>query len=97
MGSDEADHWFAVGGSHGILELERPFVQASYGSEPIIERPFPTCRLIDLHRCMIVFHCNGAIANHIEEINLSVNEYRILHLRPEDGSSPFLVGSRSRG
>ncbi|MDE2973215.1 MAG: hypothetical protein OXU64_00635 [Gemmatimonadota bacterium] len=94
MDSDEPGDWFAAGSSHGILDIERPYIQTSYGSEPFIERPFPTCRLIDLHRCMIVFLCNGAVASHIEEINVSVNEYRILDLRREelriDDASPDL-------
>ena len=84
MDGDETDRWFAVGSSHGILEIEKPYIQTSYGSEPFIERPFPTCRLIDLNRCMIVFCCNATIANHIEEISLTANQYRILHLRRDD-------------
>ena len=84
MVTGDTDHWFAVGGSHGIPDIERSNIWTSYGIQPFLERPFPTCRLIDLHRCMIIFHCNGTIANHIERISLTANEYRILHLRRGD-------------
>ena len=81
---DVDEEWFVVGSSSGILEIEKPFIQASYGTEPFLERFAPTCKLIDLHRCMVLFDCNAEVANNIEEIVLYANQYRILHLQKDD-------------
>ena len=81
---DDDENWFAVGSSSGILEIEKHYIQARYGTEPFLDRFFPTCKLIDLHRCMVLFGCNTEIANNIEELVLSANQYRILHLQKHD-------------
>ena len=80
---DDDETWFAVGSSSGILEIEKPFIQTNYGTEPFLERFTPTCKLIDLHRCMIIFDCNEEVANSIEEIVLYANQYRILSLKKD--------------
>ena len=81
---DGGECWFSVGSSRGVLQIERPYIRARYGSEPFLERLCPTCRLIDLHRCMILFDCSAAIAEHVEEVLVSANQYRVLHLRKHD-------------
>ena len=82
--TDEEEQLLAAGESHGVLELDRSFIFANYGSEPFVERFYPTCRLIDLHRSMVLFDCNAELADHIEEISLIANQYRVLQLRRGD-------------
>lgn len=88
---EEVDHWVPANSSSGILEIEKSFIQAIYGTTPFLERITPTCRLIDLDRSMILFDCSAEIADHIENITVWANGYRILDLnrediRPEGGS-----------
>ena len=81
---DDVERWLSFGGSRGVLQIEKPYIRARYGSEPFLERLYPTCRLIDLHRCMILFDCNAAIADHVEEVFVLANQYCVLHLRKHD-------------
>lgn len=81
---DDDESWLPAGSSHGILEIEKPYIHIDYGSTPFIERFSPTCRLIDLDRAFILFDCNADLAGHIEEIIVSANHFRILHLTRAD-------------
>lgn len=88
---DDVERWVSVGSSRGVLQIEKPYIRARYGSEPFLERLWPTCRLIDLHRCMVLFDCNAAIAEHVEEVFVLANQYCVLHLRKHD----FRIGNGS--
>ncbi|MBI1235362.1 MAG: hypothetical protein GC188_01600 [Alphaproteobacteria bacterium] len=77
--------------SSGILEVEQENLFFQTLSEPFIFRFSPTCNLLELNGCLILFDCNQEIAEHIEEISIFANGYELLtipkeKIRIEDGS-----------
>ena len=87
LGDDKADDgesWLPAGSSRGILEIEKTYIHVEYGNTPFIERFSPTCRLIDLDRAFILFDCNSELVDHIDEIIVSANHFRVLHLTRAD-------------
>ena len=90
----DVDRWTAVGTSSGLLQIEQASIYAYYGSEPFLDRFYPTCKLIDLHRCWVIFDCDAKIADNIEEVSLVADQYQILHLIRNDFR--LVDGSRER-
>ena len=80
----DVDNWIPVGRSSGVLQFEKPLIHTNYGSEPFLDRFYPTCKLMDLHRCFVIFDCDAATADHIEEVHLTANQYHLLHLTGDD-------------
>jgi len=70
--------------SSGILEVDRPHLGFRGLSEPFIDRFQPSCKLLDLHGCMIIFESSKELANHIEEIVIVGGGYELLKI-PRSG------------
>ena len=88
----DVDRWTRVGTSSGLLQIEQASIYTHYGSEPFLDRFYPTCKLIDLHRCLVIFNCDAIIAENIEEVDLVADQYHLLHLTRAD----FLIADGSR-
>lgn len=71
-------------GGHGVLEVERRDLHFITLSEPFIFRLEPTCKLVELHRCMITFECSKEIADHVSEIVIFGGGYDLLKLSRSD-------------
>jgi hypothetical protein len=71
-------------GSQGILEVQRDSLYFSILSEPFLFRSQPTCKLLELHGCMILFDCSKEIADHISEILIVGGGYELLKLDRSD-------------
>lgn len=77
--------------SSGILEIDKSFLAFKTLTEPFLYRVQPTCKLIELHACMIIFDCNAELVSHISEILILGGGYELLKikkdgLKPEPGS-----------
>ncbi|WP_339744813.1 hypothetical protein [uncultured Maricaulis sp.] len=70
--------------SVSILEVDRTQFYFESLSEPFIERFQPTCNLLELDGCTILFDCNPEIADHIVEITLVAGGYELLKLSSSD-------------
>ena len=83
---DETDHleWFTMRSSSARLDIRNHHLAVRHGSTPFFERFTPACRLIDLHRCHVIFQCDAAIANHITELRLSANQYELMCLERQE-------------
>lgn len=64
--------------SHGILEADRKFLHFEALSEPFLERFEPTCKLLELDGCMIIFDCSKELCDNIEEIKIMGGGYELL-------------------
>ena len=98
----DVDKWTPVGTSSGLLQIEQTSIYTRYGSEPFLDRFYPTCRLIDLHRCFVIFDCDAPIADHIEKVDLVADQYHLLHLTSDnfrlvDGSRERIVSASDFG
>src|SRR5262249_46500119 len=70
--------------SSGVLEVERDTLGFTVLSEPFLFRFEPTCKLLELHGCMILFDCSKEIADHILEIRIVGGGYELLKLNRSD-------------
>lgn len=89
--ADEKLEYIRTSSSTGILEVDKPYLYFPTLSEPFLDRFQPTCKLIELDGCMILFECNKEISDHIEEISIVGGGYELLKLnksdfRPQEGS-----------
>ena len=80
--------------SQGILEVQRDVLYFRILSEPFLFRLEPTCKLLELHGCMILFDCSKEIADHISEIVIVGGGYELLKL--DRGELNNLKGSYDR-
>lgn len=85
VGQSESDatkdeHWVRTFESSRILEIDKEHLVFQSGTEPFLFRFAPTFKLMNLDSSMIIFDCSRKIAEHIEEITMFANGYRLLHL-----------------
>lgn len=71
-------------GSHGVLDVQRDTLSFTMLSEPFVHRFQPTCKLLELHRSMVLFDCSKEIADHILEIRIHGGGYELLKLNRGD-------------
>lgn len=88
------DDWYTNGTSSGIFGVTGTVLTLRSISEPFLFQSHPAFRVIDLDRCMILFICNSDIAEHIQQISIFADGYRVLHVLPSDLS--FHPGSFER-
>lgn len=81
---DEKLEYIRTSRSSGILELDKSHLYFRSLSEPFGDRFEPTCKLIELDSCLILFECNKEIADHIEEIVIVGGGYELLKLSKAD-------------
>jgi hypothetical protein len=77
---DKTDY-VRTGSSSAILEVDRSQLYFEALSEPFLFRFQPTCTLLELDRCMIIFRCSKELADHIEEIRIVGGGYELLTIR----------------
>ena len=88
---DERLEYIRTSSSSGILEVDKSHLHFETLSEPFLDRFQPTCKMIELDGCMILFECSAEIAEHIDHITIVGGGYELLKLfradfRPVKGS-----------
>lgn len=73
--------------SSGVLEVQNNYLYFGILNEPFLFRVQPTCKLIELHDCMLVFQCSKELSNHISEIAIIGGGYDLLKIKKDDFSS----------
>jgi len=84
VSGEDRMQYVRTSGSRGILEVQKNFLYFKTLSEPFLFRMQPTCNLLDLHNCMIIFECNAEVANHIAEIVIVGGGYELLKITKDD-------------
>lgn len=84
VSGEERMQYIRTSRSSGVLEVHKTHLYFNALSEPFLFRVQPTCKLIELHDCMIIFECNAEIASHISEIVVIGAGYELLKIRKED-------------
>jgi hypothetical protein len=70
--------------SSGILDVQQNTLHFRMLSEPFLHRFQPTCKLLELHRSMVLFDCSKEIADHVSEIRIFGGGYELLTLYRSD-------------
>ena len=70
--------------SSGILEVQNSAIYFDALSGPFLFRMQPTCKLIELHDCMIIFECNKELVSKIAEIAIIGGGYELLKIKKDD-------------
>lgn len=88
---DQNLEYIRTSSSSGVLEGDKPHLYFRTLSEPFLDRFQPTCKMIDLDGCMVLFECSGEIAEHIDQIIIVGGGYELLKIsnadfRPVKGS-----------
>jgi len=81
---DERLEYIQTSSSSGILEVDKSHLYFRTLSEPFLDRFQPTCKMIELDGCMILFECSAEIAEHIEQITIVGGGYELLKLSKAD-------------
>lgn len=79
QGEDRVDY-IRTSRSSGFLEVHRRQLYFKALSEPFIHRIQPTCKLLELENCLLLFDCNRDLAEHIDEIVIIGGGYELLKL-----------------
>jgi hypothetical protein len=80
---DRREH-IRTASSRGILDVQQHILHFTMLSEPFLFRFHPTCKLLELHRSMVLFDCSKEIADHISEIKIFGGGYELLKLDRND-------------
>ena len=84
VSSEDKMQYIRTSGSSGILEVQRDTLAFDTLTEPFLFRLQPTCKLLELHGCMILFECNREISDHIKEILIVGGGYQLLKITRDD-------------
>ena len=76
--------YIKTSGSRGVLDVQGNTLYFTMLSEPFLFRFQPTCKLLELHRSMVLFDCSKEIADHISEITIFGGGYELLKLNRSD-------------
>lgn len=76
--------YFRTSNSRGLLRIEQDFLYFEALREPFLFRHQPTCKLLDINGCMLIFDCSKEIADHITEIMMMGGGYELLKLNKGD-------------
>ena len=70
--------------SSSILEVDKSVIFVEALSAPFLDRFAPTCKLLELHGCWILFECSRELANKIKEITIFGNGYELLQIQKDE-------------
>lgn len=82
--TDNGIRYVKTSASEGVLDVQNEALSFSALSEPFLFRYQPTCKLLELHGCMILFDCSKEIADHVSEIAIVAGGYELLKLSRSD-------------
>ncbi len=81
---DERLEYIRTSFSSGVLEVDKSHLNFQALSTPFLDRFQPTCKMIELDGCMILFECTAEIAEHIDQIIIVGGGYELLNLSKAD-------------